>query len=305
MDRLLSMTAFAKAVELGSFSAAGEALGMSSQLVGKHVQTLEQQLGVRLLNRTTRRQHLTDIGSTFYERVKIILAEVEAAEALAAETRAVPRGCLRINAPVTFGIHALSPKLPDYLRMYPEVSINLSVSNRYVDVIEDGFDAVFRVGELSDSSLIARTLAPYRLVLCAAPAYLSAHTPIRSPRDLAQHECLGFSHSELRNNWTFDGPDGRVIVPVSGRLMVDSGESLLPIAIAGMGLLLQPFELVENELKAGRLVEVLPDYKVPTRPMHILYAPDRRITPKLRSFIDFAVTAFGSQLDTLPAGKMG
>ena len=295
MDRLLSMTAFAKAVELGSFSAAGEALGMSSQLVGKHVQTLEQQLGVRLLNRTTRRQHLTDIGSTFYERVKIILAEVEAAEALAAETRAVPRGCLRINAPVTFGIHALSPRLPDYLRTYPEVSINLSVSNRYVDVIEDGFDAVFRVGELSDSSLIARSLAPYRLVLCAAPAYLSAHPSIRSPLDLAQHECLGFAHSELRTNWTFDGPDGRVTVPVSGRLMVDSGESLLPITLAGMGLLLQPLELVQNELETGRLVEVLPEYKVPTRPMHILYAPDRRITPKLRSFIDFAVTTFGSQ----------
>lgn len=298
MDRLLSMTAFAKAVELGSFSAAGEALGLSSQLVGKYVQTLEQQLGVRLLNRTTRRQHLTDIGKTFYERVKIILAEVEAAEALAAETRATPRGRLRINAPVSFGIHALSPRLPEYLHAYPEVSIDLSVSNRYVDVIEDGFDAVFRVGELSDSGLIARPLAPYRLVLCAAPAYLSAHAPIHHPHDLAQHECLGFSHSELRKHWTFDGPEGRITVPVSGRLMVDSGESLLPIAIAGMGVLLQPLELVQKDLSARRLVEVLPDFKIPTRPMHILYAPDRRITPKLRSFIDFAVAVFGAELSS-------
>jgi DNA-binding transcriptional LysR family regulator len=295
MDRLLNMTAFAKAVELRSFSAAGKALGVSSQLVGKYVQALEQQLGVCLLNRTTRRQHLTDIGKTFYERVKIILAEVEAAEALAAETRVTPRGRLRINAPVSFGIHVLSPRLPEYLRAYPEVSIDLSVSNRQVDVIEDGFDAVFRVGELPDSGLIARRLMPCRLVLCAAPAYLAAHAPIARPDDLSRHECLGFSHSELRANWTFDGPAGRITVPVAGRLMVDSGESLLPIAMAGMGLLLQPLELVQNELKSGRLVAVLPDYMVPTRPMHLLYAPDRRITPKLRSFIDFAVTNFGSQ----------
>ena len=294
MDRLSSMATFAKTVELGSFSAAGEALGMSPQLVGKYVQTLEQQLGVRLLNRTTRRQHLTDIGSTFYERVKIILAEVEAAEALAAETRATPRGRLRIGAPVSFGIHALAPKLPDYLRACPEVSIDLSASNRYVDVIDEGFDAIFRVGELSDSSLIARPLAPYRLVLCASPAYLSAHAPILHPHDLAQHECLGFSHTELRTNWTFDGPNGRVTVPVSGRLMADSGESLRSVAIAAMGLLLQPLELVQSELDTGRLVEVLPEFSVPTRPMHLLYAPDRRITPKLRSFIDFAVATFGS-----------
>lgn len=294
MDRLLSMTAFAKAVELGSFSAAGEALGMSSQLVGKYVQTLEQQLGVRLLNRTTRRQHLTDIGSTFYERVKIILAEVEAAEALAAETRATPRGRLRINAPVTFGIHALSPKLPDYLRMYPEVSIDLSVSNRYVDLVDEGFDAIFRVGELTDSGLVARPLAPYELVLCAAPSYLTANEPILSPHDLVMHECLGFFHTELRSHWTFDGPEGRITVPVKSRVTVDSGESLLAFALAGMGLLLQPRELLERELASGHLVRVLPAYKVPTRPMHILYAPDRRITPKLRSFIDFAIAAFGS-----------
>lgn len=294
MVRLLSMTAFAKAVELGSFSAAGDALGMSSQLVGKYVQSLEQQLGVRLLNRTTRRHHLTDIGTTFYERVKIILAEVEAAETLAEETRATPRGRLRINAPVSFGIHTLSPRLPEYLRAYPEVSLELSVSNRYVDVIEEGFDAVFRVGELTDSGLVARPLAPYELLLCAAPSYLDTHTPIRSPDDLVQHECLGFFHSELRSHWTFDSPDGRSTIPVKGRLTVDSGESLLAFALAGMGLLLQPRELLERELEAGRLVEVLPDFQIPSRPMHILYAPDRRITPKLRSFIDFSLAAFGS-----------
>jgi len=293
MDRLLSMSVFAKAVELGSFSAAGEAMHMSSQLVGKHVQTLEQHLGVRLLNRTTRRQHLTEIGASYYERVKVILAEVEGAESLAAETRATPRGRLRVNAPVSFGAHALSPRLPEYLRANPEVTIDLSLSNGYVDAIDEGFDVVFRIGELADSSLIARELTPYRLMLCAAPAYLAQHAPIRTPLDLSHHDCIGFSHTELRTHWTLEGPEGRVTVPVSGRVMANHGEAMLAIATAGMGIMLQPLELVRDELDAGRLVQLLPAYSAPTRPMHILYAPDRRLTPKLRSFIDFAVEAFG------------
>jgi DNA-binding transcriptional LysR family regulator len=293
MDRLLSMTVFAKAVELGSFSAAGDALHMSSQLVGKHVQTLEHHLGVRLLNRTTRRHHLTEIGASYYERVKVILAEVESAEGLAAETRAVPRGRLRVNAPVTFGVHALAPRLPEYLTANPEVTVDLSLSNGYVDAIEEGFDIVFRIGELADSSLIARELAPYQLVLCAAPGYLERHPPIRTLTDLSGHECLGFSHTELRTHWTLDGPEGRVTIPASGRFMANHGEAMLAIAKAAIGIMLQPLELVRAELESGSLVRVLPEYSAPTRPMHILYAPDRRLTPKLRTFIDFAVGTFG------------
>lgn len=152
----------------------------------------------------------------------------------------------------------------------------------------------FRVGELPDSGLIARALAPYRLRLCAAPAYLASRPSITHPTDLTQHECLGFSYTELRTRWTFEGPDGEVSVPVSGRLMVDSGEALLMAARAGMGLFIQPHELVLEDLAAGRLVEVLSDYPIPSRPFHLLHAPDRRMTPKLRSFIDFAVAAFGS-----------
>lgn len=294
MDRLQSMSVFAKAVELGSFSAAGEVLSMSSQLVGKHVQALEQHLGVCLIHRTTRRHRLTEAGFAFYERVKIILAEVEAAEGMAAMSAGTPRGRLRINAPVSFGIHALSRRLPEYMAAYPEVSVDMSLSNRYVDLIDEGFDVAFRVGELSDSGLIARALAPYRLRLCAAPSYLASHTAITHPNDLTQHECLGFSYTELRTRWTFAGPEGEITVPVSGKLMVDSGEALLMAARAGMGLMLQPCELVREDVSAGRLVLVLPEYPVPTRPFHLVYAPDRRMTPKLRSFIDFAVAAFGA-----------
>ncbi|MDE1147981.1 MAG: LysR family transcriptional regulator [Azospirillaceae bacterium] len=297
MDRLTSMRIFVQAVELGSFSAAADALGLSSQLVGKHVQALEQHLGVRLLNRTTRRQGLTDIGRIYHERAKIILAEVEAADSLAAESRAAPRGRLRVNAPVSFGIHALTARLPDYLRSCPEVSVDLTLANRRVDLIDEGYDVVFRIGDLADSRLMARALAPYRLVLCAAPSYLDAHPPLIHPLDLARHECLLFPNTALRASWPFDGPDGRVTVPVTGRLCIDSGEALQVAVLAGLGVGLQPVEVARADLAAGRLRALLPGYTVPGRPMHILYAPDRRMTPKLRSFLDFAAAEFGSDSD--------
>lgn len=292
MDRLTSMTIFVKTVDLGSFSAAADALDMSSQLVGKHVQVLESHLGVRLLNRTTRRQSLTEIGRVFCERARNILAEVEAAEALAAETRVTPRGKLRVNVPVTFGVHALAPNLTDYLDRYPEVSVDLVLSNRYVDVIEEGYDVVFRVGKLVDSSLIARRLQPYRLVLCAAPAYLARRSPPATPMDLRHHVCLGFSFGTLSTHWELDGPDGRITVPIDGRITMDDGEALLSAALAGLGVLLQSSEMVEPLIAAGKLVRLLPDYEAPARPFHLLYAPDRRPTPKLRSFVDWVTERF-------------
>lgn len=293
MDRLSSMAAFVKAVETGSFSAAGDAMQMSAQLIGKHVHHLELRLGVRLLNRTTRRQSLTDFGREFYERSKSILAEVEMAENLAAETQTLPSGRLRINAPVSFGMQSLAPRLPEFMQANPMISVELTLANRSVDLIDEGFDVVFRVGQLSDSGLIARPLAPYRLILCAAPSYLKGRPPITTPWDLQEHECLGFSHTELRTHWTFDGPEGRVVVPVSGRYMADHGEPLLCAAIAGLGVMLQPVELVSHSLEQGALVPLLPDYPVPSRALHVLYAPDRRITPKLRTFLDFATSTFG------------
>ncbi|GGL41971.1 LysR family transcriptional regulator [Caulobacter rhizosphaerae] len=287
------MRVFIRAVELGSFSAAAQALRSSPQLVGKQVGQLEAHLGVQLLHRTTRRQSLTDFGRVFYDRAKIILADVEAAESLAAEALATPTGRLRVNAPVSFGMHALAPRLPEFLRDHPQVTVDLTLNNRAIDLVDEGYDATFRVGALADSRLVGRALAPYRLVLCAAPAYLAGAPRLLAPHDLQQHECLGFAHTELRTHWTFDGPGGRTVVPVTSRLMVDHGEPLLHAALAGLGVLLQPVELLQPALEDGRLVEVLPDYTAPARPLHILYAPDRRMTPKLRSFIDFAVLAFG------------
>ncbi|WP_440466521.1 LysR family transcriptional regulator [Pseudomonas sp. YH-1] len=293
MDRLEQMTCFVRAVELGSFSAAAEDLQLSSQLLGKQVKLLEQHLGLSLLNRTTRRQSLTDFGQAFYQRAKLILADMEAAENLAAVTRGTPSGRLRVNAPVTFGIRTLSPRLLEYMVRYPQVSVDLTLSNELVDLVHDGYDVVFRIGELADSGLKAVPLTPYRLVLCAAPAYLARRPAIRAPEDLRQHECLGFAFSDGRSRWTFDGPDGRIEVPITSRLTINQGDPLLAAAVAGLGVVLQPQELVGDALRNGTLVQLLPQYQVPTSPMHMLYAPDRRLTPKLRSFLDFAIAAFG------------
>ncbi|MFJ4192648.1 LysR family transcriptional regulator [Pseudomonas sp. NPDC089534] len=293
MDRLTLMATFVRSVELGSFSAVADELRLSPQLVGKQVKMLEQHLGVSLLNRTTRKQSLTDFGRTFYERAKLILADVDAAEEMAAVTRGVPSGRLRINAPVTFGVSTLSPRLLEYMVRYPQVSVDLTLSNELVDLVEGGYDAVFRIGELADSGMKALPLKPYRMVLCAAPAYLARRPAINTPQDLQAHECLAFAYSDGRSHFRLEGPEGVVDVPIKSRLTINQGDPLLAAAVAGLGVVMLPLELVRDALRAGTLVSVLAQYKVPVSPMNLLYAPDRRLTPKLQSFMDFVRAAFG------------
>lgn len=292
MDKFTSMMVFVKSVELGSFTAAAETFNISAQLAGRCVQETEQRLGVKLLNRTTRRQSLTDFGRQFYERAKVILAEIEEAEALAAQTHATPRGKLRINAPVSFGMKTLTPRLPEYMRAYPHVEVELRLNNRWVDLIDEGYDAVFRIGRLPDSGLVSRTLAPYELVACASPHYLSVFGVPDTPQDLVHHRCLVLSHTELHTHWYFEGKNGETAVPVSGKFVSDHDEPLFQAALSGLGIVLQPREIVRDALEDGRLIPILPEYKVPARPLHIIYAPDRLITPKLRSFLDFAMATF-------------
>ena len=293
MDRLTSMKIFAKAVEIGSFSKTADLFSISPQAVGKHVRSLEEHLGVKLMHRTTRQQSLTDFGHDYYERVRMILAEVEAAESLAAESLAVPRGRLRINAPVTIGAYELANVLPEYLAECPKVDVELTLSDRLVDLIEEGYDVVFRTGPLDDNRLIARPLRPMQFALCAAPAYIAQHGKPTYPRDLKQHECLGFAYGSTRDRWRFLGPEGQEDIEVKCRLVANNGQALLALACAGLGILMQPKSLVREALAAGSLVSLMPDYGIPERPLHILYAPDRRVTPKLRSFLDFAVKKMG------------
>ncbi|WP_323161959.1 LysR family transcriptional regulator [Pseudomonas fluorescens] len=296
MDRLTLMSTFVKAVELGSFSAVADELNLSPQMVGKQVKMLEQHLGVSLLNRTTRKQSLTDFGRTFYQRAKLILADMDAAEEMAAVTRGVPSGRLRINAPVTFGVSTLSPKLLEYMVRYPQVSVDLTLSNELVDLVDAGYDAVFRIGELADCGLKALPLMPYQMVLCAAPSYLARRPPITTPWDLQEHECLAFAYSDGRSHLRFEGPDGCIDVPIKSRLTINQGDPLLSGAVAGLGVVMLPLELVKDSLRSGTLVSLLPQFKVPVSPMNLLYAPDPRLTPKLRSFIDFVRGAFGQEL---------
>jgi DNA-binding transcriptional LysR family regulator len=293
MDRFASMEVFAKVADTGSFAAAADVAGISAAMVGKHIRQLEEHLGVRLLNRTTRRQSLTDAGRDFLERTRIVLAELEAAEALAAESRARPRGELRINAPVSFGTHSLSPLLPAYMAENPEVTVRLTLSDRVVDLVDEGYDCVFRAGPLHDSTLIARGLRPLKLIACASPAYLERSGQLKHPNDLVRHACLGFAGSALEERWALCGDDGETVVPITSRFSANSGQALRQAALAGMGVILQVEELLADDVAAGRLVHILPEWQS-ERPLHILYAPDRRITPKLRSFLNFAAARFSS-----------
>ena len=292
MDHLTSMTAFVRAAELGGFAPAATALGISPTMVGLHVRALENRLGSRLLNRTTRRQSLTEVGRLYYERCRQILTDIEDADQTASQLRAAPRGRLRVNAPVSYGIHALTPALTEYLASYREVEVELALNNRVIDLVDEGFEVAFRVGALPDSGLVARPLAPYRLVLCASREYLAEYGEPRKPQDLLRHNCLSFERWGAPRHWSFANGE---TVDIRGNLRADSGESLRVAAQRGLGIIQQPNVVVAADLRAGHLVRVLPDYDLPSLPMHLVYLPDRRPTPKLRTFIDFVLEHLGPQ----------
>jgi DNA-binding transcriptional LysR family regulator len=290
MDRLVSMATFVRAADLGGFAAVATELGISPTMVGLHVRALEERIGSRLLNRTTRRQSLTEVGRLYYERCKQILADVEEADQTASELRASPRGRLRVNAPVSFGVHALTPVIADYLALYAEVEVDLTVNDRVVDLVEEGYEVAIRVGVLRDSSLVARPLAPYRLTLCAAPSYLAKRGTPKTPADLKRHNCLAFDRWGSQDTWKFQSG---ATAPVRGTLRTNNGEALRVAALQGLGIIQQPDALLDDDIRSGRLVEVLGDFILPTRPMHIVYLLDRRLTPKVKTFIDFVLKRLG------------
>ncbi|OAJ52085.1 LysR family transcriptional regulator [Paraburkholderia ginsengiterrae] len=295
MDRLASMAAFVKTVEVGSFATAASALNMSPQMIAKHVTWLESRLGTRLLNRTTRRQSLTDIGKAYYDRCKLVLADADWADSLADEAKGAPRGRLRVNAPVSFGTHRLTPVIARYLRQYPTVEVDLVLSDRFVDLVEEEFEAVFRVGPLVDSSFIARELAPFRLVACASPDYLRERGVPAVPTDLETHECLVYASTSAPavSEWRFVRGDENYQIDVKHRLRVNDAKALLVAALNGFGVAFIAEDLVGESLRSGRLVKVLPDYETPSRPIHLIYHPDRRQTPKLKSFISAVIGELG------------
>ena len=295
MDRLTSMHVFVRTADLGSFAAAAEALRISPQMVAKHIARLESRLGTPLINRTTRRQHLTDIGRRYYERCKIVLSEAEAADAIALEMKSSPSGTLRVNAPVTFGSSSLAPFITQYLAEFPQTQIELTLSDRRVDPIEEGYEVILRIGELSDSQMIAYPLRPYRLIACASPNYLAKNGLPKTPADLATHSCLvyGIWSPQAPCRWQFHR-DGKVHeIHPEGRLRSNDWRALLHAAVSGYGVTLGPEDVLSEEISAGRLLQVLSDYEGPSRPMNILIPAGLRQTVKIRSFIQALRQAFG------------
>ncbi|WP_248802533.1 LysR family transcriptional regulator [Pseudomonas sp. MWU13-2100] len=294
LDRLTGMSAFVMAAESGSYASAAERLGISPQMVAKHVAALEHRLGARLLNRTTRRQSLTELGNAYYERCKHIVSEAQAADSLAQIMSDTPRGKLKVTAPVTFGSYSLMPFVTIFLRHHPGVEIDLHLTDRYVDLVEEGYEVAFRIGPLANSSLTARPLAPYRLLACAAPDYLAQRGTPCTPADLENHECLGYAYwsRPADREWQFS-KDGIVYkAPVASRLQVNESKALLSAALDGFGIVLGAEDFLEPALRSGELVRLLADFDAPNRPMHLLYTANRQRTAKLRNFIDAALSHF-------------
>mgnify|MGYP003575801002 CR=1 FL=1 len=292
MNLLESMKVFVDTVEKGSLTAAADAGGISAVMAGNHVRRLEARMGMRLLNRTTRRQHLTAFGEDYYQRCKEILRLVAETDQQAEHTRLAPSGRLRVTAPVTFGSEALMPALADYLARYPDVTVDVLLNDRVADLAEEGIEVAVRVGPV-DPGLVATPLAPYRMMVCASPDYLARHGTPTQPQDLARHHCLAFSTAAL-THWRLDGPGGRSEVPVAGRLRVNHGQALRVAALHGIGIVLQPAILLEADVRAGRLVPLLTDHDLPSHPMHVVCLPERQRSAKLRSFVTFLRERFAA-----------
>lgn len=292
MDLLTSMQVFVRAVDKGSLSAAAEACGMSATMAGNHLRALEARLGTKLLHRTTRRHSLTAFGETYLARCQEILRLIADTDTQAQNQQAVPSGRLRVTAPVSFGSEALVPALADYLAQHPQVRVELALSDRTVDLVDEGFDVAIRIGTMPDSGLVARPLAPYRMMVCASPGYLQRRGTPRTPEDLAAHECLAFSPT-AGTSWHLKGADGERRVTVSGQLQINHGQALRVAALNGLGIVMQPAVLLEADVAAGRLVALFPGHELGSRPMQVVYLPDQR-SLKLRSFVGFVIERFGS-----------
>ncbi len=279
--------ALVQVVDNGGFSAAARALGLTPSAVSKQIGRLEDRLGVRLLNRTTRRVGLTEVGTVFYARAVRILADIDEAERAAMQLSAEPRGHLRVGASIAFGRRQIMPIIADFLARYAEMTVELALSDRVIDLVEEGVDVAIRSGPLPDSSLIARRLAPDHRIVCAAPAYLERHGKPKTPADLANHNCLTFSGLPTLNEWTFEGPE---TVKVRGNFEANNGDALRDGVLAGLGIARLAAFLVGPDVKAGRLVALFEDRQPrDDSAINVLYPHHRHLSPKVRVFVDYLV----------------
>jgi DNA-binding transcriptional LysR family regulator len=286
MDRLTSLTAFVRVVDSGGFSAAGRKLNMSTTMVSNHVQALEDRLGARLLNRTTRKVSLTEVGKAYYDRCIQILADLEQADGIAGALQSTPRGTLRIYA-ATHIVPFVAPVAAEFLASFPEVKVDLTMGERTIDLIDEGFDLAIRLTPPPDSSLIVRSLATWRHVLCCSPAYLEKHGPLRQLAELASHNCVRHVLYPYGDEWRFaDRKGAPTAVRVTGNLVTNSGETVRTAALQGVGICLAPGFLIADDLGTGRLVRLLSDYRPVDFAMNAVYPHRHHLSAKVRSFID-------------------
>jgi len=290
MENLTDIAVFVQVVDSGSFTAAAERLELSKSVVSKYVTRLEDRLGAQLLNRSTRRLSLTEVGRVFYIRSQRGLQELEEANSEVLRLQGAARGTLRINAPMSFGISHIAPVLPDFLSLYPELSVDINLDDRRVDLIEEGFDLAVRISELPDSSLVARRLGPCRHVVCAAPEYLQRHGIPRKPEDLCDHSTMTYRYQESPNEWHFLSSEGGFIsVPVSGSIQMNNSLALREALLQAGGIALVPTFIVGSDIKSGRLQSVLSSYRTLELSIYIIYSQRRNLSPKVRAFVDFMV----------------
>jgi len=296
MGRFSELETFVRVVESASFSGAAERLQVAKSVVSRRVTELEERLGVRLLNRTTRRLSLTEAGQQFYERAVRLLIEMEEAEqALTSESSAL-RGRLRVAAPLSFGVLHLGPAVDAFLAAHPEVELDLDLNDRMVNLVEEGFDLAVRIGWLSDSSLVARRLAPIRIVPCASPAYLAQHGEPRTPADLVAHQGLFYSNVPDGQAWQFLDGDGKAhSVRVPARLRANNGDVLLGAALRGLGIVLTPTFLAWRAIEAGELKVLLPGYTLPAAVAYAVFPSHRHLPARVRTFIDALAARFGDE----------
>lgn len=294
MDKPGEMTVFVRVVEAGGFSAAARQLGLTPSAVSKAIGRVEDRLGVRLFQRSTRHLNLTEEGQAFYERSARILEDIEEAEQAVARISGLASGVLRINAAVAFFTYQIVPLLPEFLERNPLMQVQLTITDRVVDLVEEGADLGIRMGARFESRLVSRLLAETRRMLVAAPAYLHRHGVPRSPADLASHNCLAWSGAQSRlNDWRFTGPDGVIGIRANGNTEVNNGETLYEMTRAGLGIARISEFRVGADIKAGRLVPLLADCHLSEPvPIHAVYPHRRHLAPKVRAFVDFLVEKF-------------
>ena len=298
MDRFQALRVFAQVVESGSFSSAAARLGLSATATSRHVADLETHLQTRLLNRTTRRVSLTESGRGFYERCVQVLADLNEAEQEAARGAVVPRGTIKLTTSVNFGVRNVAPAIAAFVAAHPEVRFDVSLSDRVVDLVEEGFDLAIRIGAAGSESLVARKLGETRLVPCAAPAYLAARGAPRAPEDLQQHNCFTYEYGSPRDLWRFRDAEGRERnVRVKGSLHSNNGDLLAEAAARGAGIVFEPAFIVGPELRAGRLVPLLQEFATEPVPIFAVYPSRKHLSAKVRRFVEFLVERFADAQD--------